>query len=105
MTSGFLTALGPALADPFEQFRLVVGALAVWELTDLVLDLRRGYVRAFRLLEGVGGRFGLHELLRATVRLQLLRLVVRPRGWEEIRILLVQAAALLCGVLTWHLAG
>ncbi len=91
------------LADPFELFRFVIGIIAIGELVSIVIDLRRGYRRAYLLLEGVAGRYHLHELLRATIRLQVMNVVVRPRGWEELRILLVQSAAIAIGALTWWL--
>ncbi len=96
-------ALMATLADPFHLFRLLLVTLATWEMVGVVLDLRSGYRRWYRTLERIGGRYHLHELLGATVRLQLLRLVTKPRGWEEMRILLAQAAAMVCGVLTWIL--
>lgn len=99
-----MSALRAVLADPFELFRFVIGMIAIGELAAVVIDLRRGYARAHRLLEGLAGRYHVHELLRATVRLQVMNVVVRPRGWEEARILLAQGAALGLGLLTWWLS-
>ncbi|MBI3270352.1 MAG: hypothetical protein HYZ53_15190 [Planctomycetes bacterium] len=96
-----LDAISGVLSDPFHLFRLLVILLSVYELTGLVLDWRAGYRRWVALLERIGGRYRLHELLRATVRLQLLSIVVRRRGWDELRILLVQVAAAALGLLTW----
>ena len=96
-----LKAISGVLSDPFHLFRLLVIVLSAYELVGLVLDWRSGYRRWMATLERIGGRYRLHELLGATVRLQLLSIVIRRRGWEEIRILLLQVAAAALGVLTW----
>lgn len=88
-------------ADPFQLFRVVVGLLALWEIVTLVRDWRQAYVDRYQFLQRVAGRYHVHDLLRSTVRFQLWSIVLRRRGWEEIRILLVQAAAVGCAVLSW----
>lgn len=95
--------LSTLLSDPFELFRFVLFLLAFGELGALVWDWRAGYKRWYRALESRAGSFHVHELLRATLRLQMARLLLRPLGWAELKIVLVQSAALACGVLTWFL--
>jgi hypothetical protein len=97
MPSVFARTLG----DPFELFRLVVVVFSLAELGGIAAELRAGYLRWHENLRRFGGAFLLHDLLRATVRLQVYRVVLKPRGWDEVRILVVQAAAAACGAATW----